>query len=183
MRKIELLMLGGLVALGLAGCNKNRTDDTLSDATPEPATTAPVIAPATQPTDMVVTPSSAAGTLTVATAGASGPYLANATGNALYLLEGDADGSKCTGACLAAWPPLLATDAMPSVGVNLQANLVGTIRRADGSTQVTYNRHPLYRYVADTGAGQTAGHGVEDQWGEWYLLTPQGEPIEHASGT
>lgn len=184
MHKTDLMMLGSLVvALGLAGCNKSRTDDTLTDVAPESAAASAPVAPTPPPTDTAATPPPAAGTLTVATAGALGPYLANAAGNALYALEGDADGSKCTGACLEAWPPLLAMDAMPSAGTNLPANLVGTIKRADGSMQVTYNRHLLYRYAADTGAGRTAGHDVKDQWGEWYLLDPQGELIEDGGGT
>ena len=184
MPKTDLMLLGTLVvALGLAGCNKSRTDDTLTDAAPEPAAAMAAVLPTTPPTDTVAAPPPAAGTLTVATAGALGPYLANAAGNALHALEGDADGSKCAGACLEAWPPLLAIGAMPSAGMNLPANLVGTIKRADGSMQVTYNRHPLYRYAADPGAGRTTGHDVTDQWGEWYLLDPQGELIDDGGGT
>ncbi len=176
MRTTELLLTGALVmALGLTGCNKRSTDDTLNDPAPEPtAVTAPA-APTTQP--ITPAPASAPGALIVATAGAASPYLANAAGNALYMLEGDTDGSKCTGACLEAWPPVLATDGMPGAGADLQPTLLGTIKRADGPLQVAYNRHPLHRYAADTGAGRTAGHGVEDQWGHWYLVNPQGEPL------
>lgn len=179
MRKSELLAVGGLaVALGLAGCNKRSTDDTLTDASPEPAAvTTPADGPVTQPTDATGTTIPVAGVLTVATAGASGPYLANAAGNALYALEGNADGSQCTGACLEAWPPVLATDGMPNAGENVQPTLMSTIKRGDGTLQVAYNHHPLHRYAADTGAGRTAGHGVKDQWGTWFLVGPQGEPL------
>lgn len=176
MRTTKILMVGGLVvALGLTGCNKRRTDDTLTDPTPEPAAET---APATQPTD-TASPPPKAGSLTVATAGASGPYIANASGSALYALGGNADGSKCTGACLEAWPPVLATEGMPLAGANVQPILMSTIKRTDGPLQVAYNHHPLHRYAADTGAGRTAGHGVEDQWGKWYLITPQGEPVPY----
>ncbi|MGH8076902.1 MAG: hypothetical protein ACREPE_06215 [Lysobacter sp.] len=182
MRTTEILMVSGLVAaLGLAGCNKRQTDDTLTDAAPEPAAvTAP--APTPQPADTAATPQSAAGSLTVATAGASGPYLANAAGSALYALEGNVDGSKCTDACLEAWPPVLATEGMPLPGVNVQPTLMSTIKRTDGPLQVAYNHYPLHRYSADTGAGRTAGHGVKDQWGTWYLVNPQGDPLPFQSG-
>jgi predicted lipoprotein with Yx(FWY)xxD motif len=37
---------------------------------------------------------------------------------------------------------------------------LGTITRSDGSTQATYNGHPLYTYVSDTALGQAKGNGV-----------------------
>lgn len=176
MGKSELLIGGVLVvALGLVACNKRRTDDTLTDATPEPAATTQ-----TQPT--VATPVPAAGMVTVATAGASAPYLANAAGNALYVLQDNIDGSKCTAACLEAWPPVLATDGMPGAGAGLEPTQLSTIKRADNTLQVAYNRYPLHRYAADTGAGRTAGHGVKDQWGEWTLIGPLGEPLGADAG-
>ena len=174
MRNIELFVVGSLVlALGLTGCNKRSTDDTLTDPSPEPAA---ATAPVTQPTAPAAT-APVAGSLTVATAGASGPYLANVAGSALYALEGNADGSKCTGACLEAWPPVMATDGMPTAGANVDPILMSTIKRADGSLQVAYNHQPLHRYAADTGAGRVAGHRVKDQWGTWTLLNPKGEPL------
>lgn len=180
MRKSELWVASGLVvALGLVGCNKRSTDDTLTDPSPEPAAvTTATDAPVTQPTDATGTAIPVAGMLTVATAGAAGPYLANAAGNALYALAGNVDGSKCIGPCLEAWPPVLATDGMPNAGENVQPTLMSTIKRSDGPLQVAYNRYPLHRYAADTGAGRIAGHGVKDQWGTWYLVSPEGEPLE-----
>jgi hypothetical protein len=44
--------------------------------------------------------------------------------------------------------------------------------------QVTYNGHPLYYYVRDLGPGRTTGQHVSDAWGEWYLVTPQGAPLD-----
>ena len=118
-------------------------------------------------------------TLTVATLeGVDGPYISDSAGNALYFLEGDSDGSKCVDACTVVWMPVATTAATPSGGPGLDASLVTVVTRPDGSSQVAYNGHPLYRYTADSGAGSVAGHGVEDKWGHWYLLTPAGE--EHA---
>src|SRR5690606_32887506 len=96
----------------------------------------------------------------------------------LYFLEGDRDGSKCVDACTVVWMPVAVTAATPSGGPGLDASLVTVVQRPDGSSQVAYNGHPLYRYTADSGAGSGAGHGVEDKWGHWYLLTPAGR--EHA---
>lgn len=149
-------------------------DSERADTSAEPAASTPA------PSQLPASPSNA---LMLATAGADHPYLADPTGRALYYLEGDKDGSRCTGACTEAWPPyLIDTEAaIPSASGNLQAALVATVRRADGTTQVTYNRHPLYRYAADAGIGRTAGHGVKDQWGQWHLLAADGSPVPPAS--
>jgi predicted lipoprotein with Yx(FWY)xxD motif len=111
--------------------------------------------------------------LVVATAGASSPYVADRSGAALYALEGDRDGSGCTGECTRTWPPVLVEGATPSDSAGLQAAMVGVVQRADGGQQVSYNGHPLYRYGGDAGAG-TAGHGVSDKWGHWSLVGPDG---------
>jgi len=173
------------IALVLSGCNSRHTDDTLSDSAPDAASAAktPPPMPETQSTSATTTPvagtdasappqgaGSAVQLAVGATPGPTGPYVTDAAGGALYMLEGDTDGSKCTGACLRAWPPLLATDAQPSAGTGLAASDVATIRRADGALQVAYAGHPLHHYAADAGAGHTAGHGVKDQWGSWSLV-------------
>lgn len=114
--------------------------------------------------------------LVVATAGASSAYVADRSGAALYMLEGDKDGSGCTGECTRTWPPVRVQGATPSDSPGLQAAMVGVVQRADGGTQVSYNGHPLYRYGGDAGAG-TAGHGVSDKWGHWSLVGPDGAPL------
>lgn len=125
-------------------------------------------------------PATAGATLTLATQGGHGPHLADASGAAVYHLEGDRDGSKCVGDCLAAWPPVLMTGTQPSGGTGLQGGMIASIARPDGSRQVTYNNLPLYRYAADAGAGATNGHGVKDKYGAWHLVSGQGTPIAAA---
>lgn len=115
--------------------------------------------------------------LAVATEGAAGEYLATGSGSALYYVEGDDDGSACTGDCTRAWPPVLVEDTMPSASSGMQAGMIGTVTRDDGTRQVTYNGRPLYRYAGDTGAGATTGNGVQDQWGQWRLIGPDGAPV------
>ena len=116
----------------------------------------------------------------VATAGGPGPYLTNSAGSAVYFMEGDTDGSGCVDACTEAWPPVVGDQVGPPAGPDQQGGERAPITRADGGGQVTYNQHPLYRYAADVGAGRTAGHGVEDQWGHWHLIDPAGDALEPA---
>lgn len=186
-----MMACSAALLLGLAGCNADRTDDTVATtpAATEPAAPPVDTAPPTDTTMGQTTPQGAA-MLSVAT-GTAGAYLADDQGRAVYMLEGDTDGSKCTAACLEAWPPLSApagttgmsgtTGTTTTTPGSLRMDLVGTIERADGTSQVTYGGHPLYRYAKDTGAGTTTGHGVDDQWGEWYLVTPEGEAMEEGA--
>jgi predicted lipoprotein with Yx(FWY)xxD motif len=103
-----------------------------------------------------------------------GSTLVNSTGHSLYLFKADiGTKSTCTGACAAAWPPLPAT-GKPTAGTGLTASKLGTITRSDGGRQVTYNGHPLYLFVKDTKAGQTAGQGVTAFGAAWFALTPSG---------
>jgi predicted lipoprotein with Yx(FWY)xxD motif len=51
---------------------------------------------------------------------------------------------------------------------------LGTIKRADGSTQATYDGHPLYTYVGDSAPGQAHGNGLNLNGGLWHEVTPSG---------
>jgi len=110
-------------------------------------------------------------------------YLTDAAGRALYLIEGaPQDSATCYDACAEEWPPFLSSDGAPRVaaqaGAAVQADMLGTITRRDGATQVTYGGNALYYYHDDTGPGMTSGQDVTDQWGEWYLVQPDGQPLE-----
>jgi predicted lipoprotein with Yx(FWY)xxD motif len=50
-------------------------------------------------------------------------------------------------------------------------------RRTDGTRQVTYAGHPLYRFVGDSAAGQTSGQGLDDFGGAWYVVAASGRAI------
>src|SRR3954463_3605473 len=107
-----------------------------------------------------------------------GRILVDAHGHTLYLFEKDKNGkSACSGACAAAWPPLIAT-AKPRAASGARASLLGTTKRADGRTQVTYNRHPLYTFVKDTKKGQTHGEGLTAFGGQWNAVSPAGTRVE-----
>ena len=72
---------------------------------------------------------------------------------------------------------------LPTVGLpvmagsGLTSSLVGVTKRPDGTSQVTYDGHPLYRFADDDGAGQTEGQGINAFGGVWYVLSPAGSPI------
>ncbi|TQS18325.1 hypothetical protein FLX08_25345 [Microbispora hainanensis] len=107
-----------------------------------------------------------------------GTVLVGVEGRTVYLFTKDKGGtSACTQACAAAWPPVL-TVGPPQAGTGVHANLLGTLHREDGSTQVTYNKHPLYYYSKDQKAGDVLGNGVKDFGGEWYAVTPEGKKVK-----
>lgn len=174
-------LLGVVLAAGLAGCDKPGEGNSLGDSPPAAATgeTPSVVG---EGGTLVTDAADAAGSLTVMSVGGPADYVADDRRRAVYLLEGDTDGSKCTDACLRQWAPLFPPTGAPTVSGNLVPVLVGTIDRADGSKQITYNGHPLYHYVGDTRPGSTLGHARDDAWGEWYLVTPQGNALGEEVG-
>jgi predicted lipoprotein with Yx(FWY)xxD motif len=83
--------------------------------------------------------------------------------------------SECYGDCAAAWPPVL-TEGEPQAGGGADAKLLGTTKRDDGSTQVTYAGRPLYYYVDDP-PGQILCHNVVEFGGTWLAVQPNGDPF------
>jgi predicted lipoprotein with Yx(FWY)xxD motif len=106
-----------------------------------------------------------------------GRILVDSHGRTLYLFAKDKKGkSSCYGVCAAYWPPLIASGKPHAVN-GAKASLLGTTRRTDGRLQVTYRHHPLYRYAADSGRGQTNGQGLNQSGGLWWVLSPAGNKI------
>jgi predicted lipoprotein with Yx(FWY)xxD motif len=112
-----------------------------------------------------------------------GKILVDSRGRTLYLFKKDS-GSKsaCFGACAAAWPPLRAS-GKPTVGSSLRASKVRTAKRSDGKPQVTYNGHPLYRFIGDKKAGDTNGQGLTAFGGRWFALSRTGHPVSSKPST
>jgi predicted lipoprotein with Yx(FWY)xxD motif len=107
-----------------------------------------------------------------------GMILVNSKGRTLYLFEKDkTKKSTCADACATAWPPLTTTGRAKAAGA-AKAALLGTSKRADGTTQVTYKGHPLYFFVQDKKAGDTKGQNVDAFGAEWYVVSPAGKKIE-----
>lgn len=132
-------------------------------AATEPASTTTSATDTTPPT--AATPAAPGGaTISTADAGALGTILTTADGLTLYTFKNDVAGdgkSACEGGCAAAWPALI--DGEPTAGEGVTGEL-GTITRADGAKQVTYNGMPLYRFVNDAVPGETNGQNVGSVW-------------------
>ncbi|MFC4174291.1 hypothetical protein ACFOYU_19955 [Microvirga sp. GCM10011540] len=107
-----------------------------------------------------------------------GRYLTDTEGRALYMFTADKPGeSNCYDRCAAAWPPFI-TSEKPREGDAVNSAMLDIMKRKDGKLQVTYNSMPLYYYANDKGAGATTGQDVKGSGGEWYLVSPEGKPIE-----
>jgi predicted lipoprotein with Yx(FWY)xxD motif len=110
-------------------------------------------------------PPAATGTVLKTTTIGGTTVLTSAKGFTLYSFAPDtATTSKCYGTCAAYWPPVTGT-AAASPGV---PGRVGTIRRTDGTEQLTYNGRPLYTYIGDSAPGQARGNNLNLNGGLWH---------------
>jgi predicted lipoprotein with Yx(FWY)xxD motif len=120
-------------------------------------------------------------TISVGSASGVGKVLVDPKGMTLYYFEKDQKGSgksKCEGACAGAWPPLT-TSGAPEAMSGVNASMLGTIERADGSMQVTYAGWPLYTFVEDKKPGEDNGTDSKAFGASWYPLHPNGEKAGH----
>jgi predicted lipoprotein with Yx(FWY)xxD motif len=149
-------------ALVLAACGSNSPTD--------PATSNPPASTTGHNTG--------AGSVTIKTMHTSkGTVLVNAAGHTLYWFAKDtATESNCNGSCATYWPPVIGTPTA-AAGASLPHGF-GTIKRADGQIQATYDGHPLYTYAGDTTAGQISGNGLNASGGIWWALTPSGAELK-----
>jgi predicted lipoprotein with Yx(FWY)xxD motif len=119
---------------------------------------------------------STAATVTVASS-KLGKILTDGKGRTLYLFAADKTSkSTCDGACASLWPPLTVTGA-PNPGPGVPSSLLGTTKRSDGTTEVTYAGHPLYYYAGDSAAGDTTGQNLTQFGAKWYVLSANGTEI------
>jgi predicted lipoprotein with Yx(FWY)xxD motif len=163
----------------LAACGSSGSPST-SSSTPSTGSSAPPAAssPATSPQS-----GSAAATTIMTHSTSKGTVLTNAQGKTLYWFAIDTPTkSNCTGSCLNFWPPVNGT-AVAASGVTLMHGF-GTITGSSGQVQATYDGHPLYTYVGDTGPGSIKGNGLNVSGGLWFAMTPSGAKLaaSHPSG-
>ena len=104
-----------------------------------------------------------------------GKTLFGPTGKVVYVFGADRGSvSRCYGVCATAWPPLL-TNGAPLAGAGVEAKLLGTTKRKDGTLQVTYSGHPLYYYSADK-VGKIMCQHANMHGGLWLIVKPNGQP-------
>ncbi|MGB3441662.1 MAG: hypothetical protein WBA97_23200 [Actinophytocola sp.] len=111
--------------------------------------------------------------LNAVTVGDLGPVLTNQDGRTLYLSTRDSKApsvSTCLGECARMWQPLMATGDITVSGA--EQNIVNTLVRPDGGTQVTIGGWPVYTSALDTAPGQAKGQGAH---GMWFAVTPEGK--------
>jgi predicted lipoprotein with Yx(FWY)xxD motif len=111
-----------------------------------------------------------------------GAVLVNSKGLTVYAFAKDqGTTSSCYGACAEAWPPVITKGAATS-GEGTMSSQLGTSKRKDGTTQVTYAGHPLYTFVEDKSPGEANGNGVSAFGAEWSALDESGGAPSASSG-
>jgi len=163
----QLCLLSAIVLL-LVGCG----EDTQPSSPTAPRPSQPLTTQARPSVSSAPVPASR-GTV-IRTAGSEfGQILFDGTGQAIYLFDQETTSRPvCHGPCADAWPPVL-TRGPPRPSGGAHSKLLGTTRRTDGSTQVTYAGHPLYFY-AHEGKNQVLCHNVSEFGGVWLVVTPRG---------
>ena len=118
-------------------------------------------------------PATAGGTAMLRTTTIGGvSVLTNGSGRTLYSFAPDTPSSSaCYGTCAAYWPPVIGN---PVAGQGVTVSKIATIRRTDGTLQVTYAGHPLYTYVGDTAPGQASGNNINLNGGFWHEVPAAG---------
>jgi predicted lipoprotein with Yx(FWY)xxD motif/plastocyanin len=166
-----------ILALALAGCAASAPMPAATQAPPAPtAVPAPTEVPATA---APVAGATMAAGVTLVKDDQLGSFLADDKGMTLYLYTKDTPNtSNCYDSCAQAWPPLL-TQGAPTAGTGVDASLLGTTTRTDGSSQVTYNGWPLYYFAKDQKAGDVTGQNVGKVW---FVVSAKGDMVEAAAG-
>jgi predicted lipoprotein with Yx(FWY)xxD motif len=106
-----------------------------------------------------------------------GQILFDGDDRAIYYFDKEgSEESECYGTCADAWPPVL-TEGAPRAGGAAVGKLLGTTERDDGSSQATYDGHPLYYYVDDP-PGEALCHNVDEFGGLWLVVEPGGAAVQ-----
>jgi predicted lipoprotein with Yx(FWY)xxD motif len=149
----------------LAGCGSSGGNDaTAAAATPSSASVA----------------AAAKGRALSVSSTSLGKVLVDSKGRTLYAFGHDLKNkSRCSGECASDWPPAL-SPAKPKPGAGISKAKLRVIKRSDGSRQLAYAGHPLYRYIADRKPGDATGQGLNVFGGIWYVVSPSGKVVTRA---
>ncbi len=169
LRLVAAMLLVGV----LTACGEDRVATTSEDTAPtsSPSSVQPDAAP--EPSPSATVQPSGQGTKVIASDSDFGTILFDETGQAIYVFDVETTSRpRCYGPCAEAWPPVLTEDP-PVAGRRVSKALLGTTPRTDGTTQVTYDGHPLYFY-AHEGKDEVKCHDVVLNGGTWYAVQPDG---------
>ncbi len=179
-----LAVIAGLV---VAGCGSSGSSSSSTEATAAEPTETKEAAPAKEEaaakpaSETKAEPEGEATPVSLGSAAGVGKVLVDSEGMTLYYFQKDQNGSgksKCEGACAEAWPPLTTEGkAEPVKGV--KAAMLGTIKRSDGTTQITYAGWPLYTFVEDQKPGEDNGTDSKAFGASWYPLHSNGQKAGH----
>ena len=119
-------------------------------------------------------PAAAGAKLATADVGDLGKVIVDGNGRTVYVFDKDVSGkSNCEGDCLAKWPVVPAGDGTPQLD-GIDASLVTTVTRSDGSKQLAVGGLPVYLFASDTKAGDAKGQAVG---GVWWVVGADGKKI------
>jgi predicted lipoprotein with Yx(FWY)xxD motif len=167
-RWLAASVLAAAAVVGLAACGSSSSSSTPSAASAPSSTS-------TGSTSNTSSSNLASGIKTTTIKGRV--VLTDSAGFVLYWFAVDTPTkSNCNGSCATYWPPLLGTPSLAS-GVSLAGQL-GTIKRANGQVQATYDGHPLYLFKSDTSAGADTGNALNASGGLWWAMTSSGAKIK-----
>jgi predicted lipoprotein with Yx(FWY)xxD motif len=161
------LAVAGLIA---AGCGSSGTSGSASTPAGSSTSGSPSTPAGSSSPAHSGAPASTGSALKAAHVGGA-TVVTNAKGFTLYSFVPDTSTkSNCNGSCATIWPPV---KGPATAGTGVTGKLT-TITRSDGSTQATYNGHPLYTYTGDTAPGQNKGNGLNVSGGVWHEVTVSG---------
>jgi predicted lipoprotein with Yx(FWY)xxD motif len=167
MRHLLKLSIPAIAAsLLIAACGSSSSSSTTSSAV------------STQPAAQT---SSSSNAVVVKSASSSlGTILVDSQGMTLYHLSGEQNGKFiCTSTvCLGVWHPLIASSGAAPSG---EVGSLGTVKRPEGTMQVTYKGTPLYTFTGDQQPGETKGQGIKDV-GTWSAITTSSSSAPSSAG-
>ena len=174
---VRALIAGSACLLVLSGCGES---DVRSANEPTPTTAQTQDPDHSTPSAEPEPVNRRQGSGTIVTTGSSdyGAMLFDRSGQAIYLFDRERTSTpNCYRACAESWPPVLASGRQLRDRGRVDPALLGTTKRRDGSTQVTYGGHPLYFYARE-GKHQVLCHNVEEYGGRWLVVRPNGQPAD-----
>jgi predicted lipoprotein with Yx(FWY)xxD motif len=180
---LAVCALALVAAMVIAGCGGGSSSSTTEASEPAAAETeaSKEATPAKEEAAATAEPEGEATPIQLGEAAGVGKVLVDSEGMTLYYFQKDQKGSgksKCEGACAEAWPPLT-TEGKPEAMSGVKAAMLGTIKRSDGTTQVTYAGWPLYTFVEDQKPGEDNGTDSKAFGASWYPLHSNGKKAGH----